>query len=66
MRPACVPLGTEHVGAIKRAPLPSRKEAARSIALFAGAIAAEALLGQDVIYEVRMIQYPVVLGDVTS
>lgn len=39
-----------------------KREAARSIALFAGAAAAQALLGRDVVDEVRLVQYPVLLG----
>jgi dihydrofolate reductase len=39
-----------------------KDDAARPIAVFAGASAAQALLEQRLIDEVRLIQYPVVLG----
>jgi len=38
------------------------REAKRPIALFAGAGAAQALLERGVVDEVRLIQYPVLLG----
>jgi dihydrofolate reductase len=39
-----------------------KQESVRPIAVFAGAKAAQALLEQDLIDEVRLIQYPVLLG----
>jgi dihydrofolate reductase len=39
-----------------------KQESARPIAVFAGAGAAQALVERDLIDEVRLIQYPVVLG----
>jgi dihydrofolate reductase len=39
-----------------------KAEARRPIALFAGAAAAQALLERDVVDEIRLIQYPVLLG----
>lgn len=37
-------------------------DAARPIALFAGAAAAQALLGRGFVDEVRLVQYPILLG----
>jgi dihydrofolate reductase len=39
-----------------------KREAKRPIALFAGASAAQSLLSRDFVNEVRLIQYPVLLG----
>jgi dihydrofolate reductase len=39
-----------------------KREAARPIALFAGARAAQALLERDFIDEIRLIQYPILLA----
>ena len=39
-----------------------KREARRPIALFAGASASQALLGAGLVDEVRLIQYPVLLG----
>ena len=39
-----------------------KTEAKRPLALFAGAAAAQALLGRGVVDEIRLIQYPVLLG----
>jgi dihydrofolate reductase len=48
-------IGVEDVPRLKR-------EAARPIAVFAGAAAAQSLLAADEIDEVRLIRYPVLLG----
>jgi dihydrofolate reductase len=48
-------IGVDDVSRLKR-------DAARPIALFAGAAAAQALLGRGFIDEVRLVQYPVLLG----
>jgi dihydrofolate reductase len=39
-----------------------KREATRAIALFAGARAAQALLERAVVDEIRLIQYPILLG----
>lgn len=60
--------GAERTGwtnsyAISASDVPRLKEAAeRPIALFAGAATAQLLLEQGVVDEVRLIQYPIVLG----
>ena len=43
-----------------------KSEAARPLALFAGAAAAQALLARGFVDEIRLIQYPVLLGGGTA
>ena len=60
--------GTERTGwanshAIQPDDVPRlKREAGRPIALFAGAGAAQALLEREFVDEIRLIQYPVLLG----
>ena len=42
-----------------------KRDAKKSIALFAGASAAQAALAHGVVDEIRLIQYPILLGDGT-
>lgn len=64
--------GSERTGwsnsyAIKADDVPRlKREAARPIALFAGARAAQTLLERDFIDEIRLIQYPILLGGGTA
>ena len=39
-----------------------KRDAAKPIALFAGAAAAQSLLGRGMVDEIRLIQYPILLG----
>jgi dihydrofolate reductase len=59
--------GWSHSQPIAVADVPRlKRESARPLAVFAGAKAAQALLEQNLIDEVRIIQYPLVLGGGTA